>query len=1612
MILLLAALVLLASDGPLEFGRMELEDALREGGFESRSGDVEIRVKGEGEPEGFSMLFQNGKAFIEASDEVGAMYGALEMAERVRHRGKDAWFGHKVTRKPYLKDRGLNVFLTLPWDYEKNDTDYDLEALTDPARWWFHNDDYWRTLLDRMARCRLNWLDLHGTWDVSVTNAPNLYAYFIQSDKYPEIGVPANIKAANLERLNRVIEMAHDRGVRVSLMAYEAKIRIPQNPNPPYEDTESLAFDYTREAVEKMIRACPGLDAIGFRIGESGRSGEFFRCYLEAVERSGRDVPLITRSWVTRKAKVVPLARGAKDFTVEIKYNGEHWAAPYLIAGGRAAGWYSYSFEDYLSDSGSAPAKKTWPGHAVEGGGKWPDQPYKIVWQVRANGTHRIFPFFEPEWVRRSIRAMKVGTASGFTVEPFNAYYPASPRYYLASAEDQVHDWIHQRDADYLMLWGRLGYDPDMSAELFEAGMSLPKAWKAASRIIPLAFCAYSLGPDHRSHAPELEWGGDTGNFIDREPFDSHAFMSMKEAFALEATGGRDGRMRPWEAAFLLDGYTQEVRSCLEKEGPRFKEKKQSRELAAALTMLSHLGDYYSSRFKGAYYHAMACSSLDRAGEGMAASFMEDALAAWEGLSSSEEADFYKPFTERLRMRTNIFHWRNELSKVRGEYERLKGSEGPRIQAKLPYFADPPETARLSWKMEGEDVVCSVPAQGLTRAWLLHKPLPSSTFFHKVPMEKKGDHFAAAFQRENWGHLVAAEVESGRDVRRIPCWKEGTPYLVVPSRPGPTPALYSSQEALTFLKPGVLDKEKHGVLFVAQRGWNYHRYFDVPVQRKLLDAVGEGMTLIVMQQDYTSGRYPLSWLMKPPRLENRATSLFDPEGALGLQRIEAEGILWQPFVPAEGWEIFGNGGVARQDFGKGRIWMVQARLMQNMHIPGCARALKTLLECGGDEKPVIVVDAGTEGAHYATSVFTDFMNAHDIPFLTLGEVIAQEQGTDCFTPQPGRRWDDGVLMGRGPQIMKAFLEEKVRQRAAGSLPDTREEWEAQRGALKREVMRSLGLDPLPPETPLNAQVTGVLKREGYRIEKIVFYSRPDFPVTAHCYVPEGHEGEKLPVILNPHGHWGWKKSQKEVQTRAAFQASRGYLAMVVDSPGHSFEGDNRIERRWAGVHWDLRLILGPANAHAVYVWDLMRALDYLETRPEADMTRVGVTGTSGGGHATMSTFAADERIDCAIPVCYATSFESNFYNGCGCNHVPGYLQVGDRALWLAVRAPNPVYVLGVDDDWEFPPEGTRLTGEKLKKIWTLYEREKDARWRIFEGKHGYFKEMREAMMGFFDEHLKGEGDGTPVPEPEIDTLPEDSTELLCLPDSIDHALTFRDIARAKLKEAEPRTFEEVVALNGGLPARSPLNFRILEGEATSREGWHVTFEPEPGLTLPGILRLPAGVPKASLVLVSERGKAYALESYPVDRFVQDGYACLMIDVRGFGEMQGLDPKLMAYLGVADAFAMGWDAARAAEAMSRYSSKVAVIGRGTCGAQIALFAGLMYSEVDLVVGISGLRSYEECFLDDVPTYSIQPRAAYSAPLAHLRSLVKSPAVWTYRGDDEPDLPQVLARHLND
>ncbi len=590
-----------------------------------------------------------------------------------------------------------------------------------------------------------------------------------------------------------------------------------------------------------------------------------------------------------------------------------------------------------------------------------------------------------------------------------------------------------------------------------------------------------------------------------------------------------------------------------------------------------------------------------------------------------------------------------------------------------------------------------------------------------------------------------------------------------------------------------------------------------------------------------------------------------------------------------------------------------------------------------------------------------------------------------------------ILDGRGAEIQQAWLEAKVRAAASRPLPKSRQEAEARQPQQRADLMRGLGLEPLPERSPLQAAVTGILRREGYRIEKIAFQSRPDFWVTAHLYVPDG--AGAFPVILNPHGHWGWKKVEPVVQARMIAQARRGYLAMIVDSPGNSFEGDRLIERRQEGTHHDFRLAMSVGTATGVYVWDLMRALDYLETRPEADMTRVGITGASGGGTATVYTFAADERIDCAVPVVYATSLEVNPHNGCPCNHVPGTLRVGDRSDILALRAPAPVYLIGAQDDPEFPPEGTARTWEKMRAIWDLYGASERVEVQIFPGQHDYNRPMREAMIGFFDLHLRGVGDGSPVPEPEFLAEPPEAAELAVLPEWPAGARTMLDLARERLAEGQRG--------NRNVFRRTEIGFTQHQVETVRTEGtcrW-VRITSPTLVSLPCMIWEPSAKPRGLLFLLDDRGKESAAERFGAAALAETGFLCIAADLPGIGELAGIDVRLAHYLGdgppgIAQGHLACLPSLLQHEAPRFMDLPQGFLASGPFTTLVALLDS-QHLEPVFVAGLEALRSWDEILEQDTTPLAIQPMAAAGASLAGMRDGARIPGLWHFRGEPEPD-----------
>jgi cephalosporin-C deacetylase-like acetyl esterase len=285
------------------------------------------------------------------------------------------------------------------------------------------------------------------------------------------------------------------------------------------------------------------------------------------------------------------------------------------------------------------------------------------------------------------------------------------------------------------------------------------------------------------------------------------------------------------------------------------------------------------------------------------------------------------------------------------------------------------------------------------------------------------------------------------------------------------------------------------------------------------------------------------------------------------------------------------------------------------------------------------------------------------------------------------------------------LKRVAAEMSARSLTDIRtlDDWQKQRLEWRRRLLEMLGLDPLPPRTPLEVEITGRLERPEYRIEKIVFQSRPGLYVTGNFYVPKGVT-KPLPTILYLCGHSPHPLGAKfSYQDRAIWFASHGFTCLVLDTLEFGevagvHHGTHDLNQ-W---HW-LSLGYTPAGTE---VWNAMRALDYLETRPEVDKRRIGLTGISGGGAITWYTAAVDERVAAAAPVCSTFTYGSQaakwLASGqCDCIYYHNtYAQ--DFPMVGALIAPRPLLMISGRQDSIFPPDGYHEVFQRTHRLFDLY----------------------------------------------------------------------------------------------------------------------------------------------------------------------------------------------------------------------------------------------------------------------------------------------------------------------
>jgi len=469
----------------------------------------------------------------------------------------------------------------------------------------------------------------------------------------------------------------------------------------------------------------------------------------------------------------------------------------------------------------------------------------------------------------------------------------------------------------------------------------------------------------------------------------------------------------------------------------------------------------------------------------------------------------------------------------------------------------------------------------------------------------------------------------------------------------------------------------------------------------------------------------------------------------------------------------------------------------------------------------------------------------------------------------------------------------------------------------------------PERSSLNPRTVGTIDSGDYRIEKVLYESRPNHHVTANLYVPK--EGKPpYPGVLVPCGHSKNGKASGAYQSISILLAKHGFVVLCYDPIGQGErcqlldeKGKPRLWGTTEHTLTDIGARLCGWGAATYRIWDGVRSIDYLVSRPEVDAERIGCTGNSGGGTMTSYLMITDKRIYAAAPSCYITSLERLFATigpQDGEQNVTAQVALGiEHADYLTMRAPKPTLVLAATYDF-FDITGTWTSFREAKRLYGILGH--GERVNLFEGraKHGFNQPQRQAALRWMRRWLQGIDDA-PV-EGEL-AVRKDEELQVSESGQIVHDLkgvTVWDLSLARAKALAP---EREAFWREGPKAKCLAEVRRMAGirKMTERPAVKAVGSLEreavriekliierPGeVPVPALLFLPKTDKKKvpAVLYVDSRGKgADAAPGGAIEQIVAGGSAVLAIDARGWGETAPTKPKRywhneypVSYLGI-------------------------------------------------------------------------------------------------------------------
>lgn len=524
------------------------------------------------------------------------------------------------------------------------------------------------------------------------------------------------------------------------------------------------------------------------------------------------------------------------------------------------------------------------------------------------------------------------------------------------------------------------------------------------------------------------------------------------------------------------------------------------------------------------------------------------------------------------------------------------------------------------------------------------------------------------------------------------------------------------------------------------------------------------------------------------------------------------------------------------------------------------------------------------------------------------------------------RWNNPGSLLINHLTKQAFEHYAIRDQEIARLA-TRNDWTTRQQLVRKKLMEIVG--PFPEKTPLNPRITGVLKKDGYKVEKIIYESMPGFYVSACLFIPDGIK-KKAPAVLNLIGHEQESFRAELDQVIILNLVKKGIVVLAIDPLGqgeHVQYYDPEVKFSSIGYsvvehcYFGNQCFLSGSSSARYFLWDGIRAIDYLVTRKEVDAEKIGVTGFSGGGTVTSYLGAFDDRVKVAIPSSWsaasrrqletkgAQDAEAEFYRGLAAG-----ITFEDL---IEVRAPKPTLMTFVSRDEYLSLQGAREAYSEARQAYAVFDKKENLELVEDDSKHWLTPKIRLAIFSFFMKHFDLSGDPS---EQDVEILSAD--ELRVTPtgqiatsfggkmvfdinkEETEKLIDKLEISRKDMEMHLNSIPTKAKVISGYVSPGSKAEEPFINGRY-QRQGYSVgkyAFKGEGDYAIPILLFVPDDTREkhAALIYLHPQGKiSEANPGGEIEKLVKKGYVVAATDVLGVGETKNTASRGLAdgYTGV-------------------------------------------------------------------------------------------------------------------